>query len=154
MKAVIILAAFAVGVGQQIINAPLDVDTEMSVTKCNLTFSSAFAVPGTLVGIYTCPNDTLGQYVYVSSDMGPLTVYAVYIMANNLAYSKSAWKIPTDSNNDANIAVDCKFGFGMRDFTQQTQTATGDNPFWAMDLGDVYKVQEVSFTPADNSRYM
>ena len=65
---------------------------------------------------------------------------------------KSAWKVPSDSNIDADIAVDCSFGPGVSEFAQYTQTADDNHPFWAVDLGDKYAVQEVCFAPPENSK--
>ena len=149
---IITLSAPSVGVGQEVVSAPLDVDTDSSVTKCNRTLSLPTDLASTLMAIYTCPNGTPGQYIYIASDTGPLTIYTVNILAHNLAFSKSAWKVPSDSDNDASIAVDCKFGFGMMPLTQLTQTAEDNHPFWAVDLGGVYAIQEISFAPTENSK--
>ena len=102
---------------------------------------------------YACPNGTLGQYIYISDETGPLIIYSVHIISPNLAFSKSAWKVPSDSNDDAHIAVDCKFRFGMTPLTLQTKTADDNNPFWAVDLGGVYAIQEISFAAVENSKH-
>ena len=42
----------------------------------------------------------------------------------------------------------------MSETLEQTQTATGDRPFWAVDLGEAYEILEISFTPGDTSEYI
>ena len=148
----IALPAFSVGVGQQHKNAPLDVNTEPSVTKCSIENQwAAYEVAQAFWAIYGCPNDTTGQYIYVSSDLGSLALYTIYIFTHNLAYAKTAWNFPSNPHgDDAYKAVDCRSDY-VDDPYQQTKTADDNSPFWGVDLGDVYAIQEIVFTPADSS---
>ena len=76
----------------------------------------------------------------------------VIVTAHNLAYMKTAWQIPPNpAGSGADVAVDCANG---DDASSQNTLTSGDNPFWAVDLGDVYPIQEVSFTPEDSSEYL
>ena len=146
------LSAFLVGLGQQQKNAPLDVNTDSSVTKCSVENQfPAYQEAQAFWTIYVCPNGTIGQYMYVSSEFGSLGVYTVYILAHNLAFSMTAWNFPSNPlGDDAFIAVDCR-GDDRDKPNLKTKTADDDNPYWAVDLEDVYAIQEIVFTPADSS---
>ena len=76
-----------------------------------------------------------------------------HIAALNLAYSKPAWQVlPAAPGDVATVATDCSFN--APDSFVGTQTAAGDGPFWAVDLGVAYEINEILFTPRDTSEYM
>ena len=61
-------------------------------------------------------------------------------VAVNLAFSKPAWQVPPAASGDATKATDCSIH--VSETLEQTQTSTGDRPFWAVDLGEAYEIIE------------
>ena len=134
-----------------------DIDADASVTRCPLVNSVAadpvYEVPNAVWGFYVCPSGTIGQYIYTSLQFGSLTIYQVFTLAHNLAYWKTAWHVPPNpTGDDAYFAIDCSFDL-FDTYTQQTKTADGDNPYWAVNLGEIYGIQEISFSPTDSGKY-